>query len=69
MSRNGEARRIDVPTAGRPVEAVTNATFGIKGAAPMHVTVGHDDGCPCTDGQPLAECTCEIVYVTRTDLD
>ena len=56
---------IDVPTAGRPEEAIAAATAQrVESGASYRATVAHDTGCPCLAGQALRTCTCEIVRVT-----
>jgi hypothetical protein len=60
----GQTRRIDVPTAGDPVEAlaVGLARFSTPGAV-IEASVRHDDGCPAIPAGPMSLCTCEIVAV------
>ena len=53
--------RIEIATAGHPVEAVTAASLEMSDGEPLRITVSHDPGCPCTNGRPLVDCTCEIV--------
>jgi hypothetical protein len=58
-------RRQQVVTGGRPVEAVAQAVRDLAGGGVYSVAIGHDDGCPCLHGRPLAECSCEVVRLTR----
>lgn len=54
---------IEVPTGGDPQRAVAGALVdrGLEIGAVYHLTVAHDEGCPCTERKPLHVCTCEIV--------
>jgi len=55
---------IEVRTCGRPVEAVASAfrSRELDRGGVYHVSVAHDDGCPClTRNLPLPACSCEIV--------
>lgn len=56
---------VDVPTRGRPEEAV--AALVAARMAPGGVysaSVMHDAGCACLAGKPLRACGCEVVRVT-----
>jgi hypothetical protein len=67
----GKASKLEVPTGGEPVRAVTEAVDALRldRGGVYRMAVAHDNGCPCvTDGQPLAACTCEIVHLSQEKL-
>jgi hypothetical protein len=62
---------VEIPTAGRNVEALAS-TIGqfVKGGHLVRSVIYHDADCPCTQsGRPMSTCTCEIVGLRLQYLD
>ena len=58
----GDRYTADLPTAGRPAEALAAAARDlVDEPGVIEMSVGHDEGCPCTSGAGMPACTCEIV--------
>lgn len=55
--------RLEVATGGRPVESLMAALEGVVTVGTInHVSVAHDDDCPCLTGRyALPWCTCKVV--------
>lgn len=63
----GSRYAAELPTAGRPQEALAAAALSIAdGPFVIELSVAHDEGCPCTSGEAMHACTCEIVFLEGT---
>jgi hypothetical protein len=63
----GATRIVDIPTGGSPQEALAAAALEfVDGPHVVELSVGHDEGCPCTSGAGMPSCTCEIVTLEGT---
>ena len=58
--------RVEVATAGRPVQAYLAAVeaIGLRRGELWLTDMHHDDGCPGLEAESIPLCTCEIVEIT-----
>lgn len=61
---------MELATGGDPEGALLGLLEPYHGHAgqAFRATVEHDGGCPCENGCPMRQCTCEIVAVTIRDI-
>jgi hypothetical protein len=61
--RLASTARVNVPTGGRPAEALASAALQLTRGRPyvIAVSVHHDDDCPCLTGRSMHACTCATV--------